>query len=107
MDVSARVVDRPGGIQDPGQVYGFLNGAPMGLEIALGPSRGFVERRPGDDGRMVQIAQDRLTPFALRIVNSLRLPEIDAPVRELAPRQVAKAGCMAGENHLSPSDPES
>ena len=63
----------------------------MDFRVAVGRAGGFVEGSPGDDGWMIEIAHHHLAPLALVIVHCLGLAEVQAPVAELAPGQVAES----------------
>ena len=72
----------------------------MSLSMVSSRAGGFVKGRPRNDGWMVQVAQDNLSPFALLIVNRLDSPKVHSPVTEFSPRQVSQTVCPVVEAFL-------
>ena len=63
----------------------------MRFEVAARCADRFVKWSPGDDRRVVEIAQDDFAPFALVVGNGLWLTKVETPIGKLSPGQIAEA----------------
>ena len=67
--VAAGVMAGARRIECSGEVVGFLYGLAVRFKVVGCAASGFVVGRPGEDGGVVEVAQDNFSPFALLVVN--------------------------------------
>ena len=98
MVVAARIDARTGRVK---HLRHTVNHSERGTKLGAAVSvPRLVERAPADNRRMVEVARDGVDPLALEGLQRCRVGKIQAPVRHLAPGEVAQTVAVVEEAGL-------